>query len=389
MPDKKALDDLFRYGTRIGSLKQTLTNSLYGLNYSGVRPPIPDNKEDVGLIFITRPQLNLSTANIRNIRELYSLLTTDEKTVQRYVRCMLDPRLSRGLNADPNKFESGVTGTRTDPTGELAVETLSSPMVDEQQAFIPVLTNSITAASGWPDIVAPTFTSKQGLKKQQYSQIDGTIDIFESYDVDLSFRNQINDPIVYMMFVWISYASNLFEGKLIRYLDYIFSGTIDYNTRIYRLVLDKNRDRITKAFCSGVSFPMTVPTSQFFDYSDHTDYTTKTKEFSIRFRCLGAQFNDDIVLNEFNKAVGIFHPGLRAVNKAEDELNRNTSAVYKETGYSEDITAGSGMAKVPKDLRQYANFRMYPRINIVTYELEWWANADYVDGLKRIIGTVF
>jgi len=106
-------DDFFSMTqTMIGSEDKKISNTLYGLNHHTQKPVTIENRDSYGLTFITRPQLNLTTTNLRNIRFLYSLLTNNDKSVHRYVRNMLDPRLHY------NK--------------------ITCPLVDPHMAFIPV-----------------------------------------------------------------------------------------------------------------------------------------------------------------------------------------------------------------------------------------------------------
>jgi len=78
------------------------------------------------------------------------------------------------------------------------------------------------------------------------------------------------------------------------------------------------------------------------------------QEIQIQFRCMGACYQDDIIVHEFNKTVGIFNPGMR-----------------KEY-------VGTSMQKVPYNALQIFNNQGYPRIDPDTYELEWYVSkANY------------
>jgi hypothetical protein len=51
------------------------------------------NKDCYGITFFTKPQLNLRDDNCRRDRKFSRLLTMNDKSIQRIVRCTLDPRL--------------------------------------------------------------------------------------------------------------------------------------------------------------------------------------------------------------------------------------------------------------------------------------------------------
>ena len=215
-----SMDEVYQ-NLPIGSVEKAIGNNLYGFNHRQIPGMVSSNKDVYGLTFFVRPQLNLTPQNIRNIRMFYSLLTANPTSLQRFVRCTLDPRVMIGS-------ESG--------DGILSGTGISCPLVDNNHAFIPVLTNNLNALSGWPDITAPTFTSKNGMYNEVYSQVDGITRNFESFDIDATFRNTRGDPILFMFYVWVHYTSLVYEGLLMPYIDYLLENELDYTSRIYRVL---------------------------------------------------------------------------------------------------------------------------------------------------------
>lgn len=325
-----SLDDYFQ-STPVGSIDKAIGNNLFGINHRQTPGAVPSNKDTYGLTFFVRPQLNMQADNIRNVRTMSPLLTNNILSIQNFVKCTLDPRLMHGYS-----FQ------------DITVNGLQCPMVDNESAFIPILSNNVNTISGWPDVVAPTFTSKPGLYNETFSMVDGITRNYETFDIDASFRNTKGDPILYMFYIWLHYSSYVFEGKLVPYIDFITENEIDYNTRIYRLVLDKNKDKVTKIAATGAAFPISIPTGSFFDYNNEKPYNDQNKDITVRFRCMGVDYQDDILIKEFNETVMIFN---RAMT---DEMRP------------------SYMYKVDKTLLSLFNNRGYPRINPETMELEWW-----------------
>jgi hypothetical protein len=338
------LDDYFA-STPIGSVDRATGNNLYGINHQQTPGAVPSNKDTYGLTFFTRPQLNLQPDNVRNERRFYPLLSSNELSMQRYVRCMLDPRMARGHSTNKK-------------TTEPIYPPVPCPLVDSLQAFIPVLTNNLLTLSGWPDVTAPVFESDAGLYKESYAQVDGLTKNYESFDLDASFRNTRGDPILYMFYIWLHYMGNVFEGKQVPYLDYLVENVIDYNTRIYRLVLDVNKDKVKKIAATGASFPVSVPTGSFFDFNSETPYSDQNKDISIRFRCMGADYMDDILIREFNQTVSLFNPLMR------------------------DAYRKANMTQVSRKLLPLFNNRGYARIDESTYSLEWYVEKDL---FKKVI----
>lgn len=342
-----------------GATQRGLTDNLYGINHQNVKNYLPESRDSIGLTFFTRPQLNLTDINLRNERQLYSLLTTKAASVQRYVRMMLDPRLGTGTSG------------------------LSCPLIDNKLAFIPILTNNLISVSGWPDITLDVHNSKAGVRREVHSMVDSPIDIYYDFDINCSFKNTKEDPLFMLFITWGMYMSRVFDGVMSPYLDFITENELDYNTRIYRLILDESRTYVKKIAATGASFPVNVPIGKFFDYNDATPYSDQNKTIDITFKCNGVNYMDPVLIYEFNKTVGIFNPDMRENNQSTREVINNIigNGFGKKRSNDKHIS-GSGsspnyqMVKIPISLIDKFNFRGYPRINPDTSELEWWVNRQ-------------
>ena len=347
----------------VGSVQRAIGNNLYGINFNQTGNAVPRAKDAQGFVFFTRPQLNMSSRNLTNYRGFYNLLTQNQVSYQRYTRLMLDPRLGYGPNG------------------------LTSSLVDAQNAFTPILTNNVMSLSGWPDLSVPTYTTETGIYGQEASYVDGITNHWEAYDLDVTFKNTRGNPLIYMFYIWIKYQALVFEGILNPYLDMIVENEIDYNTRIYRIVLDQQKRYVHHIACTGASFPVNVPSGNLFDYSVESPFNTRNAELNIRFRCSGFVAFEDIVKYWFNQASCIFNPGLRKV--LQHDLSQSGGNVYRENpGYVYTVS-GSGMVKVPYLIASMAdsygienrylsvNHKAIPYINLSTNELEWWAQEKY------------
>jgi hypothetical protein len=325
-----SLDDYFQ-STPLGSIDKAIGNNLYGINHRQTSTVVPSNKDMYGLTFFVKPQLNMQLDNIRNVRQFSALTTDNVRSIQQFAKCTLDPRLMAGY-----QFMN------------TSIPPIACPMVDPLNAFIPILTNNLNSISGWPDVIAPTHASKAGLYNEVHAMVDGITRNYETFDIDASFRNTRGDPILYLFYIWLHYSSFVFEGKLVPYLDFITENEIDYNTRIYRLVLDKDRNKVTKIAATGAAFPISLPTGSFFDYNSERPFNDQNKDITIRFKCMGVDYQDDITIKEFNQTVVIFNPAMADNNRAR----------Y--------------MLRVDSALLPMFNNRGYPRINPDNYVLEWW-----------------
>lgn len=390
------LDQFLRTTTPLGDLASAGFNMLYGLNHVGVDNYVGSNRDSYGLAFFTRPLLNLSSFNLRIDRKMYSLLTQNPFSIHRWARCTLDPRLQRGpfdfkatgpLGHQVKEVErSGKKGEKkNDGPGtakEIGVMTaqydalqiqktiekiegtqkryfeldpITCHMVDENMAFIPILTNSIKSMSGWPDPVLNSYASKAGLRGEQWGVVDSHLDIYQSFDLDCTFENMKDEPLMLLFETWERYMANVFEGYFNPYIDFIVENEIDYNTRIYRLVLDETKTFVKKISACGAAYPVNLAYGKMFDYDKGSKYNTNSKDINIRFTCFGAMYNDDILVPEFNFAVCMFNPDLY---------------LWARWG-----KAPKNHIELPINLVHLFNFNGYPLIDQETMQLKWFVDT--------------
>lgn len=329
------LNDVFKL-TPLGNTDSPIGTVLYGINHRQTPNPVPINRDGYGLTFITRPQLNLTTQNLRAMRELIPLLTTNLTSIPAMIRGYLDPRLKQPC-----------------------------PVMDNQSAFIPILTNHMLSCSGWPDPYVDVHTSKQGVFREVHSMVDSTIDRFQAYDVTCSFRNMVGDPITEMMRVWTIYMTEVFKGNMTPYPDFIAYNEIDYNCRIYRLVLDRSKRFVQKIGCTGASFPKNTPIGQAFDFQHDKPINPNNDQITINFQSNGYRYQDSMVTYDFNKVVGIFNPSM------------------SEANYQTHMTK-----LLPSELQIFNN-RGYPRINEDTMELNWYVSKqEYISTMTAYVRTM-
>lgn len=327
-----SLDTFLQKTQFLGSVAQSHSNNLYGINQTKIKPSISPPQHLSGYVFFTRPQLNLMEDNIVTKREYMDYLTKKETSIKRYVRNMLDPRLH--------------------------YQNVRCPLVDPLNVFIPILTNQVETVSGWPDIVLPTHTSPEGLKKNQYSRPDGITKVYNGFDLNVTFRNTGDEAIMNLIHLWIMYMGDIFRGHLSPYTDFLIENERDFDTRIYRLIMSKDNQRVVNIAATGVSFPINIPISKRFDLTGGLPYGEQTKDTDIRFKCMGAEYMDPITVYEFNMAVSIFNPLMRQINKGESQ---------------------TVLGKIPLDQHNRLRNHGYPRINPATSELEWWCEKLLID----------
>lgn len=324
--------DLLSRLSGFGALSEATSNAIYGINHRGVGNPTSYNTDNHGLTFFTRPRMNMSYDNIAMDRVLTPLLTNNVKSYQRAIRLLLDP-----------------------DAGFRSAQPLQSDLVDHKSPFIALLTNNLISLSGWPDPGVAYYESKPGVSKEVWSMVDDVARNMGSFDLQASFRNIAGDPITLLFYVWQRYAAQVYNGTLMPYPDMILDNEIDYQTRIYRLVLDPSRQWVQKIAACGASFPYSTSLGAAFNFSNDTPFAQdNANQISIPFHCIGVDYQDPILIREFNDLVALFNNEMADGNRSR------------------------AMQRLTKDELSYFNYYGYPYIVPDSQKLEWWVTkADY------------
>lgn len=322
--------DAFYSNSPVGAISTSMSDTFRGLNHRQQPNSVPINRDMYGLTFFTRPRMNMTSANLRQSRLFSPMLSTNDLTIPRAIRAMLD--------TESRKHGHG------------------SKLIDEYQAFIPILTNQLISISGWPDVIAPTYTAQPGAYQETFSMVDGLTVNYGAFDIRANFRNIQGDPITALFLTWAHYASLVFQGILLPYPDALIENEIDYMTRIYRLVLDPSRRFVQKIAACGAGFPIDAPIGNAFNYEQDKPINQGNDQITVTFRCFGAMYQDPILVDQFNRSV-VMHNN----DMAGSDADRERTFVKLDPAY-----------------QQIFNHMGYPRINPDTYELEWWVfKADY------------
>ena len=316
-----------------GSLDKAIGRNLMSIDHDNIKTYNPMARTLQGLVFWTRPGLNMSAGNVGSSRILSPLIAGRDLSIQSYIRHMLDPRVMGGFEP-PNG--NGVVGS-------------GNQYIDNKQAFIPIMTNAVTTLSGWPDIITKMFTDEPGVQGQTFSMVDSECNLRENIELTATFANSSGEPILNLMNVWIHYMGLVFSGKLTPYPDYVVENELDYNTRIFRILLDKTGKYVTKMAATGPGVPLALGIGAGFDYTSSTPYNEQNETIDIRFKFHGVEYNDPILPIDFNMAVMTFNP---------------------------DMKTKAGLTVVPFGLRRYFKHMGYPWIDVKTMEYQVWIPTD-------------
>lgn len=301
--------------------------NMYGLNHMKMPLPTSGNKESQGYVFFTRPDLNLSYHNLAQDRQFALMLNNPPDSVWGYVRAVLAGR-----------------GAKNYP----------SPFVNPYNPFIPILSNNLKNLSGWSEITVEPTTSESGIYNEAHSIADGFSKDYSVKNLTATFSNQIGDPINKLFTVWTRYSMMVKDGTMDPDLEYTIMNIIDYNTRIYVLVMDPTKRYIQNIAAVGAAFPLNSQLSAKFDYDKEKPYKDSSDDISIQFQCMGMLYDDPILMAEFNILVDAFCPMIR-------------NGKYRKLTDAE---------------KKAHNMLAIPRINTETGKLDW-----YVDP-KNYLGDI-
>ncbi len=324
--------------TGFGTRYDAYANMLRGINHRGLGNLVVNNQDNTGIVFFTRPDLNLSYDNIATHRVFMPLATQNaEYSLQRYIRTSLDPEGS---------MKRGIT----------------TPLFNHRQPFLTVLTNNLLSSNGWPDVQLDEYVSKEGVRKEVWSMVDGLFRIVNKFDLTMNFRNIQGDPITALFSAWCLYASSVKLGDMDPYPRNLVENKIDYMTRIYHLILDPSRRFVQKIAATGASYPTTVPLGAAFNFVGDETMVKATEQITINFSCIGADYNDPITFEEFNEVVRIFNTEMEITEIYED--GRLT------------LKGGGNYIKLLPEQVKSANYYGTPLIHPLTQELQWWVPSD-------------
>lgn len=303
--------DLMLKQSNTPGLNAPLANSFRGFNPFSTGPAMMEISDNIiGLMFITRPQLNLSDYNIYRSERLISLAGASTNDISGYTRGLLDPRWAA----------SNLGG-------------FGHPMLDNNQPFIACLNEYLKTSTGFSDLQLRFGTSEPGIRQQVYQHVTGKLEENGQYSIQQTYHNPRPLIIQNLFQIWEGYISEVVSGdnQLQPYPDYLVGHRCDHDCRIYHMVLNRDNEFLESIFASIQSIPSTYPAGAIADI-DRTQNTRRASgqdELSIQFSSTGMRFDEISLINAFNEHTFLFNPDLY------DDINSTTQQRYKKVPISE------------------------------------------------------
>lgn len=331
----------------IGNISSNTQNMLRGLNYRGLGNPQQKILQNTGITLFTRPTLNLTYDNLTLIRMLTPLLTENELSMPYYVKALLDPINNKGLYD----------------------ERYDTPLVDSNNPFMPVYTNTLLETSGWPDISLNTYTSPEGIYKQNTTMPDGHYKIMNSWELTTTHRNDESDVLLLLNLVWIIYmvGIRLVDGFW-PHPKSIINSRRDYYTGIWSLSLDPSRLFVREIFRT-FGYPTNVPLGAAANYKGQDTMVQSKDQVSFQFKCEMTDYNDPILPVEFNRLAARYTAGRLAVVEA----NADGSMRVADSRHFIQLK--------PTEFKN-SNYRGIPMIHPRTGSLYWYVTEFEYNNLR-------
>ena len=378
MAKKINLDSVFR-NAQLGLINKSISQTMTGLRTNHKRINTPTAKDNHGFVFMTKPQLNLSINNIMRHRPFMPLLNKNKASLGAWIRGTLDPRWARVGDLAEYLNKRVTESTEVDypipdyKNGERAPdlplhrgdgyrdvpEDSHASQVDIYSPFINIITNNIMQVSGFPDIDMPVFTADPNRIGSSFQMIDGVENLNMPVDITLTIQDLIGDPVFNLFRVLSLYPGRIYSGQLMRYPDFIIEDALDYNTRIYRLILAPDGETIHHIGSTMPGFVQGVAIGHHFDYNLDSPYR-EDNLVNVRLMTAGVIYDDPILIDDFNTTMMYTNKRMR--------------------GDKPDMTL------IPtKYVPQFSYERVYPFIDPVSFKLQWWTNtATYERVVKDI-----
>lgn len=355
--NEQQLRDYLRHTSFVGGRDNALSAMLSGLDIVyRVKPEKERSK--FKKVFFTRPMLNLSYENLLTSRKLATLLNKNENSIERYIRILLDPRQEYGAKNFPMHRSSIANPEKGEP--------IRSLLIDKYQPFMPPLTNGLLKASGYPDTVLDTYTTKPGIRKEVVGWTDSINRIFTAWDLDLTFYNSKEEPIFKIFDIWTEYQSLASEGVIMPWFDFLLGRRIDYVSGIFTFVLDADM-RTINHYSKTIGHPVVNPNGKFYDVDIDSNVAEELHDINMRFRCYGAEYEDPMILVDFNRYVASFNPKLRNFLGADG---------YKES---------NDYVELPAYLYPIFNNFAIPYVDLIYKKLEWLVSKEDMKIIEKKI----
>lgn len=339
-----------------GSDNTSLSDLLRGPSTSGLGNLTQANQDSQGWTFFTKPCCNLHPDNIDGVRKLAYLADEDPRSIGKAIKALLTTRKFNLRN------------------GDIATP---SELVDEDQAFNYLMSGTLKSLTGFPDHVATFFSSDEGVAKESYGWIDSRHEFYGEFSLNATFQNIEGDLLTSYLSALHQYQSNVAYGSMMPWNEFRAMNAVDYQFRIYRLVVDKTKENILKIASTGPCMIETPADGAAFNYASENVMAADNAEISIPIKVTtGVRYNDPKIVDDFNRTVAFYNIDMTGVILEE-------ARKIQRMPFEVSTMAATSMVKIHRDEYKLCSNSVYPYIHDdgKGAKLEWWIRAEDLNSL--------
>lgn len=291
-------------GSNAPGYDNALINSFRGFNPFNPGPAMMEISDNViGLMFITRPELNLEDYNIYRSEKLISLAGAGSNDIAGYIRGTLDRNWAAANFGDKGH-----------------------PMLDNYQPFITCLNEYLKTSTGFSDLSMRVNTTEPGLRQQIYQYVSSKLEENGQFSIQQTYYNPRPLIIQTLFQMWETYISEVKSGdnEITPRLPYLFGNRCDHDTRIYHLIMNRDTEYLESIFAAIRGFPTTYPAGGIADI-DRTQSTLRgagQDDFAVQFSMEGMRFDEISLINAFNEHTYLYNPDLYLTVTGKSNLYR-------------------------------------------------------------------
>jgi hypothetical protein len=287
--------------TGFGSDNKAYQNMFSGHDRLSNASFLAPNKEQSGLVFFSRPRLNLTSTNLSFNRILAPLNVLDPLSVAFGIRCALDTRFMLKHRSLANQC----------------------PFVNPWSPFFILLGNTVQTLTGWPSWQLESTTTEGGYHNENQTFPIGHDKFYNTYNLNATFKDVQFSPVRNTFLFWLEWMAGAVCGDLIAYPDAIDMFRMDFTVAIYRFVFNETGQYITIWSKGTGCYPTSLDLGKFVDF-DRANPIVDSGTIETTFTVNNVKYQDFARIIDFNMLVRRYCPNI-------DELPE--LGVGRETNY--------------------------------------------------------
>jgi hypothetical protein len=166
--------------------------------------------------------------------------------------------------------------------------------------FIP-LCNALTSISNFPDLILDPVRTEGGFFNETLAFVAGSDRLKKGTELQLNFNELYGNIIITIIHMWVEFMAAVAKNEVVAYPEEIDQRRLCYTVSIYRFLLEEDYRHIAGWAKATGCFPLTAPLGALFNVNDRERFVTSAEKVSVSFLANVIEYNDPVILWEFNK----------------------------------------------------------------------------------------